>query len=77
MFKHLSGGQLASLSNLDHLVISEADDHVLGLEVGVDNFAHTMHVVESDETLAGELAHERKRDSLVIIALDDLEEVYA
>jgi hypothetical protein len=42
----------------------------------MNDLAHAVHVVETDETLAGQLAHKRKRHSLVVVALDDLEEVH-
>jgi hypothetical protein len=48
MLKHLGGRQLARLGNLIHLVVSQANDHVFGLEIGMDYLAHSMHVVEAD-----------------------------
>ena len=43
----------------------------------MDNLAHAMHVVETNEALSGELSCKRHRNSLVVVALNDLEEVDA
>ncbi len=74
---HFSGSELACLSDLYDLVVSQADHDVLGLEVCVNNLAHAMHVVKTNEALTSKLSHKRHRDSFVIIALYDLEEVNA
>ena len=77
MLIHFCGSELACLSDLNDLVVSQADHDVLGLEVCVNNLAHAMHVVKTNETLTSKLSHKRHRDSFVIIALYDLEEVNA
>lgn len=53
MLIHLCGRQLTGLSDFDDFIFSEADDHVLGLEIGVDDFAHAVHVVQANQALPG------------------------
>jgi len=67
---------LTCLSDLEHLVLSETDDNVFWLEVSMDDLAHAMHVVKSNEALAGQFSYKRERDTLIIIALDNLEKVH-
>jgi hypothetical protein len=77
MFEHFCGRELPSLCNLVHLVVSQANDHILRLEVRVNDLAHAVHVVETDQALSCQLSHKGKRNSLVIVALNNLKEVHS
>lgn len=72
---HFGGSQLASLGYLLDLVVAQTDYHVLRLEVSVNYLAHSMHVVEPDQALASKASDQRQRHSVVVVALNDLEEV--
>ena len=74
---HLGRRELAGPRDFFDLVIAEADVDVLGLEVGVDDLAHAVHVIKADQALLGQLAYERERDAFVLVALNDLQEVDA
>jgi len=52
LLEHLGCGKLASLSDLRDFRVLQADYHVLGLEVRVDDLAHPVHVVETDQALS-------------------------
>ena len=41
----------------------------------MDNFAHPMHIVKSNETLPRQFSRKRHGNTLVIVSLDDLKEV--
>ena len=75
MLKHLGSGQLPGLRDFVHLVVSQADDYVFGLEIGMDNLAHSMHVIEPDQTLTSQLSYQGKRHTFIIVALDNFEEI--
>ena len=75
MLKHLGGGQLPGLRNFIHLVVSQANYHVFRLEIGMDNLAHSMHVIEADQTLTSQLSYQGKRHTFIIVALDNFEEI--
>ena len=77
MLEHLSCGQLACFCDLIDLVISEADDDVFWLKISVNDFAHAMHVVETDQALSGQFSNQWERHTLIIIALYNFEEIYA
>jgi hypothetical protein len=36
-----------------------------------------MHVIKADEALPCQLSYKRNRDTLVVVALDDFQEVYS
>jgi len=63
------------LGDFSYLFISEADNHVFRFEIGVDNAAHPVHVVEANQTLASKFSHEGDGYTLVVITFDELEEV--
>ena len=77
MLVHFCGRQLTGLSDFDDFVFSETNDHILGLEIGVDDFAHPVHVVQANQALPCQLPDQRDRDSFVVITFDNLEEVYS
>lgn len=72
---HFGRRQLTRLRDLADLLVSQADVHVLRLEVSMNNLAHAMHVVETNQALLRQLSHQRQRDTLVLVSLDDLKEV--
>ena len=41
----------------------------------MNDLAHPMHIVKTNEALPGKSPHQRKWHSLVVISLDDLQEV--
>lgn len=59
------------------LVLAQGDNHVLGLQIGVDNAALTMEVVQADQDLLGHSADKWQRNALIVISFHDLEEVDA
>ena len=54
--------QVTSERNLLQLLGGEANQHVFGFEVSVDNVAHAVQVVKANEALLGQNAHQRDRD---------------
>lgn len=59
------------------LNIIDADENVFRLEVGVDDAAASMHVVQAKENLLADLAHEANWDALGLMPFDEAEEVLA
>ena len=43
----------------------------------MDDLTHAMHVVETNQALLSQLSHQRQRNTLVLVSLDDLKEVDA
>ena len=41
----------------------------------MDNLTHPVHVVETDQALSGKSSRERHRNTLIVVALDDLQEI--
>ena len=63
---------------LDNLLdVANLDEHVLGLEIGVDDAALAVEVVEAEQHLLGDLLDERHGDAAVVPALDEAEQVLA
>jgi len=67
-------GQLVANHILD---ILNADEDVFRLEVSVDDAAAPMHVVQTEEDLLADLAHEPNWDALGLVSLDETEEILA
>jgi len=59
------------------LDIFDADEDVFRLEVGVDDAAASMHVVQAEEDLLADLAHESDWDALGLMSFDETKEVLA
>ena len=74
---HLGGRQLPCFGDLCDLRGLEPDDHVLRFEVGVDDLAHPVHVIETDQTLSSKFSCQRHWDSLIVVPLNDLQEIYS
>ena len=72
---HLGCSELACLGNLADLLVPEADDDVLGLEVGVDDLAHPVHVVQPDQALSRKSSYQRQWHTLVVVSLNNFQEV--
>lgn len=60
---------------LELLLLGQREDDVLGLQVGVDYPADSVHVVEAEEELAGQAPHDRDGDAAVVVLLDQAEQV--
>jgi hypothetical protein len=73
--EHLGRRQLTRARNFGDFILSQTDYDVLRFEVGVDNFAHAMHVIQANQTLSRKLASQGHGHSLVIVSFDDLKEV--
>ena len=58
-------------------MVLQTNHNVFRFEISVNDLAHSMHVVQTDQTLSSQSSCKRHRHSLVVIALDDLKEVYA
>ena len=41
----------------------------------MDDLTHPVHVVEADQALSGKSSRERHRNTLIVVALDDLQEI--
>jgi hypothetical protein len=54
---HLGCSELASLGDLTHFVVSEADHDILRLKICMDDLAHSVHIVKTDEALASKLSN--------------------
>mmetsp|Transcript_17712 Transcript_17712/g.16946 ORF Transcript_17712/g.16946 Transcript_17712/m.16946 type:complete len:230 (+) Transcript_17712:639-1328(+) len=72
---HLRGGQLARLRYLPHFIIPQTNHHILWLEIGVDDMAHPVHVVQPDQALPRHLSDQRQRHPLVVISLNNFQKV--
>lgn len=59
------------------LDIIDADEDVFRLEVGVDNATASVHVVQAEEDLLADLAHEPNWYALSLMSLDEAEEIFA
>ena len=66
---------MACFSNFCYFGVFETNNNIFWLEVRVNNLAHTVHVVESDEALPCQLASKGNWNALIIIALNDLKEI--
>lgn len=75
LVEHLSGGELSSARNFCNFIISEANYNIFRLEISMNNLAHAMHVIKADQTLPCKFTCQRHRNSLVVVALDNLQEV--
>lgn len=51
VLSHLGSRELAGLLDLGYLLVAQADHYIFRLEVGVDDLAHPVNVVQADETL--------------------------
>ena len=63
---------MAFLKDFLELRASQADDHILWLEVGVDDFANAMEIVQTHEYLFCNAPDERDRNALIVVAFHDL-----
>lgn len=61
----------------DLLDVANLDEDVLGLEVGVDDAALAVQVVQAEQDLLGNLLHEGDGDAAVVPALDQAQQVLA
>jgi hypothetical protein len=61
----------------DGLDVLDADQDVLWLEVGVNNVALLVEVVEPEEDLLGDLLDDVRRDASMLVAFDEAEQVLA
>lgn len=71
--------QLLILDYLFHDLfdIAYLNQDILGLEVGMDNAALSMEVVESEENLLRNLLDERHGDATVVPTLNETEQIFA
>ena len=60
-----------------NFLLRETQQHVFRLEIGVDDLAEPVQEVQSDEDLLGYDASEVHRNSLVAVALDNLEQIHS
>jgi len=74
--EHFGGGELASLRDFIHLIISQSNYHVLWLKICVDNLTLTVHIVEADQTLSRQFSYQRNWNALVIVTLNQLKKVH-
>mmetsp|Transcript_170 Transcript_170/g.634 ORF Transcript_170/g.634 Transcript_170/m.634 type:complete len:206 (+) Transcript_170:1409-2026(+) len=51
------------------------DEHILGLQIRVDDAADTVEVVQADERVCSHLAHRVKRHALEVPLLDERQEI--
>lgn len=65
------------LGGNDGLDVVNADKDVLGLEVGVDDVALLVEVVESEENLLGDLLDNVRGDAPMLVPLDEAQQVLA
>ena len=68
----INSREMPFLNDLLELRASQADDHILWLEVSVDDFADAMEVVQSHEYLFCYAPDERDWNPLIVIAFHDL-----
>jgi hypothetical protein len=61
----------------DRLDVLDADEHVFGLEVGVDDLALGVQVVEAEQDLLRDLLDDVLRHAPVLIPLDQTQKVFA
>lgn len=56
VFAHFGRSELSGFLDLGYFLVSKADDNIFRLEVSMNNLAHPVNVVKTDEALAGQLA---------------------
>ena len=57
------------------LLVSQTKQHIFRFEVGVDDSANAVEEVQSHHDLSGDLLDQVQRETLVVIALEHLEQV--
>ncbi len=67
--------QLAALNNIIELVPAKREHHVFRLEVSVDDVAHPVQVVQTEEDLAGNDADQGQRHPAVVVTLDYFQQI--
>lgn len=73
--KDLLAGQLPLVNNLLYLVISQTQQHILGLEIGVDDIADSVEEIESHQNLPGDLLDKVEGKTLVIVPFEYFKKV--
>ena len=73
----LRATELSGPGDLSDLRFFEPNHDVLRFEIGMDDIAHAVHIIEADQTLPSELPCQRHWHTLIVVSLDDFEEVHA
>lgn len=67
--------ELESLANL--VITSKVDQHILGLEIGVNDAAFPVEEIKTDEHLLCDLLDEKHGNAAVVPGLDEIKHVLA
>lgn len=74
----MTGGVARFQLGANHaLDVFDADKDVLGLQIGVDDAADPVHVIQTQQNLLRDLLDDRGRDALGLVPLDESQEVLA
>jgi len=69
------GRELPGLGNFLDLFVPQADNHIFWFEIGMDDLAHAVDIVEPNKALLGQPSHEWQWYTFIIVSLNDLQEV--
>lgn len=67
--------ELTSLRYLHHLFLCQAQVHVFGLQVSMDDFANAVQEIKTDKALSSHLSNDWQRSPFVIVSFDHFEQV--
>lgn len=68
-------GKLSLFDDLFDFLFGQAEEHVFGFEIGVDDSANSIQKVEAHEDLSGNLFDEVEGESFVVVPFEDFEQV--
>lgn len=71
------GGTCSEFCLYDRLDVVDADEDVLGFEIGVDDSALVVQVVESEQDLFGDLLDNMLGHTTMLVAFDQAEQVFS
>lgn len=67
--------ELAVLDDISDLCLRELEEDIFRLEVSMDDSAESVEEIKTYEYLSGNFSAEVKRDTLVVVSLDDFQEI--
>ena len=73
----LCGRELPSFGYFLDLFVPQADNHIFWLEIGMDNLAHAVDIVEPNKALLSQSSDKRQWYTFIIVSFNDLQEVHS
>jgi hypothetical protein len=75
VFAHLGSSQLTCLVDFADFFVSQANNYIFWLKVGMNHLAHSMHIVEANKALFCKSSYERKGNTFVVVSFNNLQEI--